>query len=105
MSKNKKILLTAFIVPFINMVIYLIEFSLNCKEDSELNFGCYSEFFGFYAIFLIVPFLLFLSLILPKKILKFKIEAIKTLSLMWVFGWILIFISWFLAGRIHGLIY
>ena len=105
MSKNKKILLTAFVVPFINMVIYLIEFSLNCKEDSELNFGYFSEFFGFYAIFLIVPFLLFLSLILPKKILKFKIEAIKTLSLMWIFGWILIFISWFLAGRIHGLIY
>ena len=104
MSKNKKILLTAFTVPFINMVIYLIEFSLNCKEDSELNFA-YSELFGFYAIFLIVPFLLFLSLILPKKILKFKIEAIKTLSLMWVFGWILIFISWFLAGRIHELIY
>ena len=105
MSKNKKILLTAFIVPFINMLIYLIEFSLNCREDSELNFGYYSEFFGFYAIFLIVPFLLFLSLILPKKILKFKIEAIKTLSLMWIFGWILIFASWFLAGRIHGLIY
>ena len=105
MSKNKKILLTAFIVPFINMVIYLIEFSLNCQEDYELNFGYFSEFFGFYAIFLIVPFLLFLSLILPKKILKFKIEAIKTLSLMWIFGWILIFISWFLAGRIHELIY
>jgi hypothetical protein len=105
MSKNKKILLTAFVVPFINMVIYLIEFSLNCKEDSEMNFGYFSEFFGFYAIFLIVPFLLFLSLILPKKILKFKIEAIKTLSLMWFFGWILIFISWFLAGKIHGLIY
>ena len=105
MSKNKKILLTAFIVPFINMVFYLIEFSLNCKEDSEMNFGYFSEFFAFYAIFLIVPFLLFLSLILPKKILKFKIEAIKTLSLMWIFGWILIFISWFLAGRIHELIY
>ena len=105
MSKNKKILLTAFVVPFINMVIYLIEFSLNCREDSELNFGYFSEFFGFYAIFLIVPFLLFLSLILPKKILKFKIEAIKTLSLMWFFGWILIFASWFLAGRIHELIY
>ena len=105
MSKNKKILLTAFVVPFINMVIYLIEFSLNCREDSELNFGYFSEFFGFYAIFLIVPFLLFLSLILPKKILKFKIEAIKTLILMWIFGWILIFISWFLAGRIHELIY
>ena len=105
MSKNKKILLTAFIVPFINMVIYLIEFSLNCREDSELNFGYFSEFFGFYAIFLIVPFLLFLSLILPKKILKSKIEAIKTLSLMWIFGWILIFISWFLTGRIHELIY
>ena len=105
MSKNKKILLTAFIVPFINMVIYLIEFSLNCKEDSEMNFGYFSEFFGFYAIFLIVPFLIFLSLVLPKRILKFKIEAIKTLSLMWVFGWILIFISVFLEGRIYELIY
>ena len=105
MSKNKKILLTAFIVPFINMVIYLIEFSLNCQEDYELNFNYYSLFFGFYAMFLIVPFLLFLSLVLPKRILKFKIEAIKTLSLMWIFGWILIFISWFLAGRIHELIY
>ena len=105
MSKNKKILLTAFAVPFINMVIYLLEFSLNCKEDSELNIGYYSEFFGFFAIFYIVPFLLFLSLILPKKILKFKIEAIKTLSLMWIFGWILIFISWFLAECVYNFIY
>ena len=105
MSKNKKILLTAFIVPFVNMVIYLIEFSLNCPKDLEIAHGCFSEVFGCYAIFLIVPFLLFISLILPKKILKFKIEAIKTLSLMWFFGWILIFASWFLAGRIHELIY
>ena len=105
MSKNKKILLTAFIAPFVNMVIYLIEFSLNCPEDLEIHPCYFSEIFGCYAIFLIVPFLLFLSLILPKKILKFKIEAIKTLSLMWIFGWILIFISWFLAGRIYDFIY
>lgn len=93
-----RILLTAFLIPFSNMIYYFIEYFIINNTD------CYvSMFIGFYSIVLLLPSLLFATLFVPKSLLPFKKEVIKTLSLMFLFGWILIFITGFLARNIDDI--
>ena len=83
-----RIFLTAFLILFSNMIYYFIEYFITNNTDCHI-----SMFIGFYAIFFLLPSLLLATLFVPKSLLPFKIEAIKTLSLMFLIGWILIVVS------------
>ena len=100
-DKNKKIFLVAFIVPFINMIAFLIEFLITGKQTIH---STYSENVGFVLEFFIVPILFTIALIIPKKILKFKTEILYTLSLMFMFGWVLITTSYSIIEFVRKLV-
>lgn len=106
-DKNKKMFLIAFIVPFINMIAFLIEYAialLKHTEEYKVIYAQYSEFIGAFLEFCLVPLLFVIALIIPKKFLKYKAEILHTLCLMFMFGWILILVSLKIAGFIKGLI-
>lgn len=86
-NKNLRILLTAFLIPFNNLIYLAIgHFFYNDLEALSI-LG------GFASLFMILPIALVVTFCIPKSLLSFKKEAIFTNILMWFFGWGLIFIA------------
>lgn len=81
-----RIILTAFIIPFNNLVYLFIE---HFYFRSEII----SSFIGFYALFIILPIIFITTLCIPKSLLKFKWEIINTNILTYIFGWGLIILG------------
>lgn len=83
---NSRILLTAILIPFTNLIYLFIE---HFKYDFEL----YSEIIGGISLFVVLPLIFTAALFSPKKLLPYKWEIIKTDILMIIFGIVLIFMS------------
>lgn len=84
-SIHKRILLAAFMVPFTNMIYWII-----AHFWGDVIFPM---FIGFLTLFMFLPSALIVTLCTPKSLLPLKKEFIVTNLLMGIFGWILIFIS------------
>ena len=87
-ERKTRIFLVAFLIPFLNMIYYLVEYFVNYGNEAFI-----SMCIGFYSIIFFLPITLFVALITPKSLLPFKKEAIITLPLMFIIGWVLIFTS------------
>ena len=87
--KNTKIriVLTAFLIPFTNMVYYLIE-NVLFRGDTII-----SLVIGAYSLFVILPLCFISTVFVPKKWLPIKWHIVITVILMEIFGWFLIMIS------------
>ena len=91
---NLRIILIAFIIPFTNLIYYIIEHFL-------IDFEIFSMIIGFYTLFVFLPTALIVTLCAPKSILPFKKEFIKANILMGIIGWILICLSSFITDFIE----
>lgn len=89
--KNSKIriFMTAFLVPFLNLIYLLIE---NCFGD-----GWFSCTIGFSMLLVFLPQIIIIILCIPKKNLPLKYKMSFTAFLMIVFG--LIFIIFYAIGN------
>ena len=102
-KKDLKLYITAFVIPLMAMISYLIEFCAICSTiDYDIETAhTFTELIGFYALFLILPSLFSVVLIIPKKFLYEKSRILFTLFLTFFFGWILVFLSYFISGVIY----
>ena len=82
-----RIFLISFLIPFTNMVYFFI-------DALKTGDGIASQMVGFFAIFCVLPMTAVLTIFTPKSLLPIKFDILKTCGLMFVFGWILIFLSW-----------
>ena len=98
--KNVKgrIVLTAFLIPFTNMIYLLIEHL--CIED----FAIISLIIGFCALFIFLPLSFISILFVPEKWLPIKWQIVITIILTEIFGWILVFCSGLLISFIDSVI-
>ena len=76
-----RIILFSAIVPFYNLIYYYIDFFMNACDPTL------SQIIGASWLFLILPAVLLTAIIIPKKFLNFKKEAIIISILMWFCGW------------------
>lgn len=83
-NKFKRVLLTAFLIPFTNMIYFFVEM--------HLPDPIFSLFLGFYSLYATLPIVFITALLTPKSILPIKWYVILTDVLMWIFGWIMIYI-------------
>ena len=91
--KNTKIriVLTAFLIPFTNMVYYLIE-NVLFRGDTIITLVI-----GAYSLFSVLPLCFISTLFVPKKWLPIKWQIVITIMLMEIFGWLLIMFLGFLS--------
>ena len=106
-KQDKKTYLIAFLIQFINMIAYLIEFACTYPFDRGWDececYMAYSEMIGGIFLLEIIPLAFIITFFLPEKICKNKRRVYKTLVLMIVFGWILVFLSFYLSGVIFNI--
>ena len=88
-NKNKyvRVLMTAFLIPFTNMIYY---FAMELIGAKVLN--SFVIILGIYIVLVAIPIAFVTSLCLPKSILPFKWYIILTSILMEIFAWRMIFI-------------
>lgn len=86
-NKNTRIILTAFIIPFTNLIYLFIEHFLFIHTDFEI----YSIIIGACALVMLIPTALIVILCTPKSLLPLKKELAYICLLMEIFGWGLIF--------------
>ena len=87
-----RIVLTAFLIPFTNMVYYLIE-NVLFRGDTII-----SLVIGAYSLFVILPLSFISTVFIPKKWLPIKWQTLITVILMEIFGWLLIMFLGFLSS-------
>ena len=97
-NKNLRILLTAFLIPF-NNLIYLAVGHFFYDDLESLSVTA-----GFISLFMFLPVALVATFCIPKSLLPFKKEAILTNILMWFIGWGLIIVALIAGGYIDELI-
>lgn len=100
-KNNLKICIIAFLPPFINMVAFLLEFYFTYPfNDSTHNPIMWSEAIGFYILVFIIPATMIALSLSTEKHLKNKEQLLKIVGSMGLFGWVLVFISYYIAGLI-----
>lgn len=80
-----RVILTAFLIPFTNMIYFFI-------EGKFLGESFFSMIIGFFTLCGTLPIVSATALCCPKSILPFKWYIILTNFLMAVLGWIMILI-------------
>lgn len=83
-NKFIRVLLTAFLIPFTNLIYFYAEALLKGPE--------YSLYIGYFAVFVTLPVIFLTALCTPKSVLPIKWYVILTDILMAIFGWIMIMI-------------
>lgn len=95
-NKNLRILLTAFSIPFTNLIYLFIE---HFCFGSEFN----SNLIGFCTLFVTLPIAFLIGLCTPKSILPIKWGIIKTVILTAIFGVGLIILSESVISKIDDI--
>ena len=83
-AKFIKLAITAFSIPFTNLFYMYIEHFMTCDRPFD------TMLLGAVWLFLILPTILIVSIVIPKRFCKLKKEFIILAILMEVFGWGLI---------------
>ena len=81
--ENFRILLTAFIIPFTNLIYLFIEHF--CFNSDYISYSI-----GFCTLFVTIPLYFITALCIPKSILPIKWEIIKMVIITAIFGVVLI---------------
>ena len=80
-----RIVLTAFLIPFTNLIYLLIE-QIFWGYNAIISF-----IIGFCALFAVLPLIFIVAAVIPKKLLPIKWFIVITVILTEIFGWILVF--------------
>lgn len=100
-KNDLKIFIIALLPPFINMVVYLLEFYYTYPFNDPTHHPImWSEAIGFYILVFIIPATMIALSLSSEKHLKNKEQLLRTVGLMGLLGWILVFVSYYISGLI-----
>ena len=94
--KNTKgrIFLTAILLPLNNLLYFFIEYIYS--DYSPI----FSVMIGAFSLFVVVPLIFIIVMLIPQKILQIKWQAVITIVLTGIFGWIFVIFTYFLIATV-----
>ncbi len=96
-----KILLASVIIPFLYMIISLIEYTLTYPFNDPTHHPIlYTDWIAAYFLFMFIPPTLIAFVTVPK--LKAKVTYKKFFEYLTLSSWIFVFVCLFLEGIIHS---
>lgn len=96
-----KIILTSMIIPFLYMLLSLVEYTLTYPFNDPTHHPILiTEYFAIIVLIFFLPVILLSFYIIPPLVKQVKLK--KIFQYFTLSSWVFVFVFWFLSGIIYN---